>query len=88
MIDLRATIEDELTRRGWSRYQLAKIVQDEIDDEIGSTTIYDYLAGRSDCGARTVEALLCALDLEVRPVRGAPKPAPPLRRGRPPSGDA
>ena len=58
---IRQNILNELERRSWSRYRLAK----ELDGAIPMSTIYDYLSGKTDLGSDRVSMILIALGLTI-----------------------
>ena len=55
------TIKQELARRGWSGYRLAK------ESGLKARTIQDYLAGTTDMKASRLDQVFKALNLELRP---------------------
>lgn len=62
---IKKAIEDELKRRGWSRYRLAK----ELEKKISARTIYAYLSDKKkskrDISAERASIILKALGLKI-----------------------
>jgi hypothetical protein len=59
---IKKAIEDELKRRGWSRYRLTK----ELEDKMPARTVYAYLSGERDLSSERVSIILKALGLKIR----------------------
>ena len=59
---IRETIQNELKRRDWSRYQLAKTLKKVIPE----STIYEYLRGDTDLGTERASIILQALGLHIK----------------------
>jgi ribosome-binding protein aMBF1 (putative translation factor) len=59
---IKKAIEDELERRGWSRYRLTK----ELEGKMPARTVYAYLSGERDLSSERVSKILKALDLKIR----------------------
>jgi len=59
---IKKAIEDELKRRGWSRYRLAK----ELEGELPARTVYAYLSGERDLSSERASIILTALELKIR----------------------
>ena len=59
---IKKAIEDELKRRGWSRYRLAK----ELEGELPARTVYAYLSGERDLSSKRASIILTALELKIR----------------------
>ena len=59
---IKQAIEDELARRGWSRYRLAK----KLEGELPARTVYAYLSGERDLSSERASIILKALELKVR----------------------
>ena len=59
---IKKAIEDELERRGWSRYRLTK----ELGDKMPARTVYAYLSGERDISSERVSKILKALDLKIQ----------------------
>jgi len=59
---IRRIIQNELKRRGWSHYRLVK----ELRGMVPATTIYEYLAGKTDLGSERVSIILRALRLTIK----------------------
>lgn len=62
---MRDMILDELRRREWTIYKLAKAVRGKMSRQ----TVYAYLAGKHDMLGEPLWHLLTALDFEIRPKR-------------------
>ncbi len=58
---IRETIRKELGRRGWSHYRLVK----ELKGSVPATTVYEYLANKTDLGSERVSKILDALGLTI-----------------------
>jgi ribosome-binding protein aMBF1 (putative translation factor) len=58
---IRETIQAELKRRGWSRYQLARTLKEVIPE----STLYEYLRGDTDLGTERASIILQALGLQI-----------------------
>ena len=61
---IRETIATELARRGWAKAELAR------RSGVQRPQVVNYLSGRRDARGETLEKLLQALKLEIRPQRG------------------
>jgi len=59
---IKKAIEDELERRGWSRYRLTK----ELEGKLPARTTYAYLSGEQDLSSERVSIILNALGLKIR----------------------
>ena len=59
---IKKAIEDELKRRGWSRYRLAK----KLEDKMPARTVYAYLSGERDLSSERASKILKALSLKIR----------------------
>lgn len=59
---IKKAIEDELKRRGWSRYRLTK----ELEGKMPARTVYAYLSGERDLSSERVSIILKALGLKIR----------------------
>lgn len=59
---IKKAIEDELKRRGWSRYRLTK----ELEGKLPARTVYAYLSGEQDLSSKRVSIILNALGLKIR----------------------
>ncbi len=62
IMTIKKAIEDELKRRGWSRYRLTK----ELEGKMPARTVYAYLSGERDLSSERVSKILKALDLKIR----------------------
>ncbi|MCP4260679.1 MAG: hypothetical protein GY774_24615 [Planctomycetes bacterium] len=58
---IREAIRQELKKRGWSHYRLIK----ELKGKVPATTVYEYLAGKSDLGSERVSIILESLGLKI-----------------------
>ena len=59
---IKKAIEDELERRGWSRYRLTK----ELEGKMPARTVYAYISGERDLSSERVSKILKAIDLKIR----------------------
>ncbi len=63
---IKKAIEGELKRRGWSRYRLAK----ELEDKMPARTVYAYLSDKKkskrDISAERASIILKALGLKIK----------------------
>lgn len=59
---IRETIKQELKRRGWSYYRLAK----ELKGKMPARTVYAYLAGDCDLVSERVSIILGSLELTIK----------------------
>ena len=59
---IKKAIEDELERRGWSRYRLTK----ELEGKMPARTVYAYLSGERDLSSERASKILKALGLKIR----------------------
>ena len=59
---IKKAIEDELKRRGWSRYRLAK----ELEKKMPARTVYAYLSGERDLSSERASIILNALGLKIK----------------------
>ena len=58
---VKKAIEDELERRRWSRYRLAK----ELEGQLPARTVYAYLSGERDLSSGRASLILKALGLKI-----------------------
>lgn len=58
---IRETIQNELRRRGWSHYRLAK----EVEGKMPARTAYAYLSGECDLVSERVSIILQTLGLRI-----------------------
>ena len=62
---IKKAIEDELKRRGWSRYRLSK----ELEKKMPARTVYAYLSDKKkskrDISAERASIILNALGLKI-----------------------
>ena len=71
---LRQLIADELARRGWNRYKLAKLMAERGH---GQYVIYNWLAGRRGISMQAFEDICRALRIRLVPVQMLPDEADP-----------
>jgi transcriptional regulator with XRE-family HTH domain len=79
---LRQLIADELERRGWNRYQLAKLMTEQHG--YGQSVVYNWLAGRRNISLQAFEDMCQILRIRLVPVQMLPDEdaPPPLGRRR------
>jgi hypothetical protein len=63
MPDLRKLVLDELARRKWSRYRLVK----ELAGKVPASTVYEYLAEKSDMTGEHLGVVFDVLHIESKP---------------------
>jgi len=59
---IKKAIEDELKRRGWSRYRLTK----ELEGKMPARTVYAYLSGERDLSSERVSKIMEKLGLGIK----------------------
>ncbi len=80
MPDIRQIILDELERRGWSHYRLAKAVEPHMSN----VAVYEFLKGRTQMTADKVGRVFDVLGLVVvqSDGQGAPAKRRPAPKGK------
>lgn len=68
---IRESIQNELRRRGWSHYRLAK----KLEGKMPARTVYAYLSGECDLVSERVSKMLEVLGLMITP-------KPNVKRGK------
>lgn len=65
MITIKKAIENELERKGWTRYRLVKELQ-KREDKLSARTVYAYFSGERDLTTEKASVILDTLGLKIK----------------------